>query len=294
MTARATILGAAGAMGSLFSRRLQQDGCEVAGFDLRAPADQSSFASFVAGDVLNLSDASRAMVTNADCVVICLPEPQAMEWVKRYASLLAAKMLVVDTMSVKTPITQLVQSLSLASEYLSINPMFAPSLGFEGQKVVAVPLRDGPGGAAFCESMRRWGSTIVSMDADRHDRACAMMQVATHIMLLALGEAVRGSGLKVDELVSIAPPPHLVCMGLIARILKAAPETYWDIQRYNPRAEEARRQLMSALESFDSTVNADDPVKFAAALKSLRESFGSSLDPLATLAARAIDAIKSK
>ena len=47
--------------------------------------------------------------------------------------------LLVDTLSVKSRFAQALEGVATQAELLGINPMFAPSLGFAGRSVVAVP-----------------------------------------------------------------------------------------------------------------------------------------------------------
>lgn len=294
---KVSILGASGAMGGLFARRMREVGWSVTGLDLREPASGGVFDEFVVGDATSLDAGSRAVIGRSDCVMICLPEEQAIR-AALALPLPSSIELLVDTLSVKTPFFERLTSAELPCEHLSINPMFAPSVGFEGQAVAVVAnQRIGQRGWTFIRMIEQWGARVASMSAERHDRLCAAMQAATHGALLALAE-VCASGFEVKDLIAIAPPPHLICLSLAARIATAAPETYWDIQRHNPHAGELRRQLIAALTELDDAVEQDDYARFARTLEALKRRFGDDLERLTGAAAGAIrgasDALRSR
>jgi prephenate dehydrogenase len=287
---RFSILGAAGAMGTLFARELKAAGHHVAGFDIHPPVVVKDFDSFTVGDVMRPSPSARDAWRESHVVVISLPHEPALEAIRAVVPLVSKRALVVDTLSVKTPVTEILTATPAECEYLSINPMFAPSLGFTGQKVVAIPYHSGDGAARFMRMMEGFGAGVVQMGAEEHDRACAVMQTATHAMLIALGQVVRDAGFSVDDLIKIAPPPHLMSLGLIARILSAAPEVYWDIQRDNPFAGELRQQLAAALSELDATATANDAAAFGARLAAMRKTFEPKLKALTNMSAEAIKA----
>lgn len=288
---RFSVLGAAGAMGALFARELRGAGRHVTGFDLRQPSERGDFDDFLVDDALRPSPASLDAWRVSDCVIIALPHAPALAGIKAVVSAASPRALVVDTHSVKTPVVQLLDSLpAIRCEYLSINPMFAPSLGFRGQKIVAVPCRAGDATRAFVHLMETWGVTVEHRSAEAHDRASAVMQVATHLALLLLGRAVRDGGVAIDDLLKIAPPPHLMLLAMLARVLNGAPETYWDIQKDNPFGDETRQRMAAALTHFDTLVRANNEGGFAAALKTIRERIEPAIPVLLPTGTAAIKA----
>lgn len=282
---RVTILGASGAVGGLFARKMRESGASVAGLDLRMPAHLEVFDDLVVGDALSPDAGARGLLDRSETVMLCLPEDQALRALDVLP--LSSIGLLVDTLSVKTPLFERSRSAEQPCEHLSINPMFAPSVGFEGQAVAAVKRRGGPRSAELLRSMESWGARVVEMSAEQHDRLCAATQAATHSALLALGGVCAG-GHDVEDLLEVAPPPHLICLSLAARIATAAPETYWDIQRHNPHAGALRRQLIAALTELDHAVETNDYQAFAGTLEALRRSFGGSLERLTRAASGAI------
>jgi prephenate dehydrogenase len=280
---RLTVVGAAGAVGSLFARALREAGWEVAGLDRRAPA--VALDALVLDDVAAPGAAARALLARSEAVMLCVPEETALA---ALSALPASLALLVDTLSVKTPLFARLDAAPPTCEVLSLDPMFAPSVGFAGQAVVAVRARAGERGDALLALLGRWGARVIGMSAEEHDRTSALTQAATHAALLALASAAAAGSM--EAVAAVAPPPHLACLALAARIAAAAPETYWDIQRHNPHAKAARRALAAALAEIDAAVEADDRDRFTAVLAALRRRLGEALPALPEAAAAVIQA----
>lgn len=282
-----TVVGAAGAVGSLFARKLGAAGWSVWGLDRRAP--EVDLDALVLADATAPDPPARALLARSEAVLLCLPEEAALRALSALPSPLG---LLADTLSVKTPLFAHLAGAQLTCEVLSLNPLFAPSVGFAGQAVAAVRARAGARGDALLALLRGWGARVITLSAEEHDRAAAATQAATHAALLALA-GVATAGTSVEALAAMAPPPHLLCLSLAARIAAAAPETYWDIQRHNPHAREARRGLAAALAAIDDAVEADDRARFLDVLADLRRRLGASLADTAAAAIGAASAVRA-
>jgi prephenate dehydrogenase len=252
---RTLILGAAGGFGRLLGSLLEG---EVAGADI-APG-----AGRLRGDARAPDAALRAELRSAGSVLLCLPEPAALAALDTVPSELPPGALLVDTLSVKTPVVRRLQRLRADLELLSLDPLFAPSVGLAGQNVAAVVVRDGPRGAALLARLEAAGATVLRMTADEHDRAAAGAQVAVHAAVLAYAQA--RARLGGDP--AFSTPPSRALDALVARVLAGAPEVYRHIQADNPYAAEARRALAAGLEEVER--HAGDPDGFARLLARLR------------------------
>src|SRR6478736_657185 len=140
------------------------------------------------------------------------------------------------------------------AEALSLNPMFAPALGFAGHPVASVVVRDGQRGRALCDLIEQWGARVVTVTADQHDRVAAAAQALTHAAVIAFGAALTELDVDIADLDRIAPPPHTALLSLLARIASGAPEVYWDVQAANPYAPAARRALSRGVSQLTGVV----------------------------------------
>jgi prephenate dehydrogenase len=227
----------------------------------------------VVDDICRPSPRTLQAIEASDLVVLATPEPVALEAVGVLLPRMRTGGLLVDTLSVKSRFAAALAGRATRAELLGINPMFAPSLGFAGRSVVAVPYAAGQSADAFIDFISAQGSTVVRLSAEQHDRVCAALQVATHAAVLGFGLALQASGHDVATAQQIAPPPHRALLALVARILAADPEVYRDIQAANPFAAEMRARLVEAHHRLGEVVATDDPHQFAAMVAQLRSMF---------------------
>lgn len=284
MTAAATIgrvvvAGGSGAVGSLFAERLQESGNDVVIVDRAVPGPTHRVTRFVRGDISDPGAEVADVVRTADAVLLSVPEPVALVAIGRLVKTLRPDALIADTLSVKSTVVPALHAAAMIAgeaEALSLNPMFAPSLGFEGHPVASVVVRDGQRGRALLDLIEQWGARVVTVTADQHDRLAAAAQALTHAAVIAFGAALTELDVDIADLDRIAPPPHTALLSLLARITSGAPEVYWDVQAANPHAPAARRALTRGVSQLTGVVEGGD----RAAFDDLLDRLGAVLGPL--------------
>ncbi|MCC6208607.1 MAG: prephenate dehydrogenase/arogenate dehydrogenase family protein [Gammaproteobacteria bacterium] len=273
---KVVILGGGGAMGTLLSACFSGVGMSVTVVDLvSAPVAGRHNVSCLTADVRALQGEARSVLGEADWVSAALPEKLLLETWETIVGLLAPGALFVDTLSVKLPLIGAMNARMPGSiEVLSINPMFAPSLGFAGQSVAVIELKCGERAALFLHLLQSLGARLIKTGAEQHDRNAAMLQAATHAAIIAFGAALRRLDYDIEAMLPLMTPPHRAMLALLARILGASPEVYWDIQAENPFAPAARRAIEEAMRELSATVDKQDPAHFLGLLEELRHMFG--------------------
>ncbi len=275
---RGVVAGGAGAVGSLFADRLSRSGVAVCIADRSAPARPGHDAARVLlGDITDPGPELKAEIAAADLVLLAVPEPVALAAINPLAGALRPGALLADTLSVKARVADAVRTMTTRAEAVSINPMFAPSLGFAGRPVAAVVVRDGPRGRALLDLIGTWGARIVVVTADQHDRLAAASQALTHATVLAFGLALAELQVDVADLGRIAPPPHATLLSLLARIASGTPEVYWDVQAANPYAPSARAALARGVSRLTQLLDQGDEAAFIAVLSGLGGGLGPAL-----------------
>jgi 4-amino-4-deoxyprephenate dehydrogenase len=249
--------GAAGAIGRSWTPRLAAD-ADVIGADLCSCASLEGAIEIAQLDLCQPGDERSALIGRADAVMICLPEGVALRIVDEVLDLMRPGALWVDTLSVTTPIVARLTSQRCDVEALSINPLFGPSVAPRGQCVLAVPVREGPRSRAFCESIVRLGASVERLSAEEHDRHTSAIQVLAHATLLAFGRALQALRYDLLDRPTATTPTMRTLLALLARMSSLSPDVYWDIQRANPYAVEARAALMAAAEDLGRIVGAAD------------------------------------
>lgn len=187
---------------------------------------------------------------------LAVPEQAALSAIKPLTGLLRPGTLLVDTLSVKTPLIKQVRESASALEVVSLNPMFAPSLGIEGRPVATLVVNEGPRGLELLRLIEGWGGRVVLVDEHDHDRLAAASQALTHAAVLGFGLAMSQLDVDIKELRAIAPPPAAMLLALLARITAGSPEVYWDVQAANPEAPAAREALAGGCDGSPTTSGA--------------------------------------
>jgi 4-amino-4-deoxyprephenate dehydrogenase len=285
---RCVVVGGSGAVGAMFADRLAHSGTRVCVVD-RAPG--GSGARFVRGDITAIDDRLAAELGAADLVLLAVPEPVALAAVGPVAAALRPGAVLADTLSVKGRIVAALRTGFPSVEAVSLNPMFAPALGFASRPVVAVMVRDGQGAREVLGLIESWGGRVVRMSADEHDRMAGASQALTHAAVLAFGLGLAELGVDFAALDAVAPPPHSTLLALLARITGGTPEVYWDVQAANPHAARSRRALADGLGRIARLADDADEAGFTAALAELRGLFGADLDRHRATCARVFEAI---
>ncbi|MFC9551169.1 prephenate dehydrogenase dimerization domain-containing protein [Rhodococcus sp. NPDC056960] len=277
------LIGGSGDVGRMLATRLRGDGNTVRTIDVRF-TDRSD-PDQLKGDVTDPSPEVRAVVRSSDAVILAIPEGAALDAIPFVVAELSAHALLVDTLSVKSRFDAALRDSALRNSAVGINPMFAPSLAPEGRPIAAVTYRDDGDVDWFLSSLSGWGSSVVRLDAENHDRLTAATQALTHAGILAFGLALAELGVDGAALTAMGTPPHLVSLALLARVGGGVPEVYRDIQAGNPFAGDARRALAAALATLTETVEQGTEDDFASLMSRSTSTLGDRSEPLARLCA---------
>ncbi|ARP73030.1 hypothetical protein LK07_28230 [Streptomyces pluripotens] len=287
MIKRAVVVGGAGAVGQLFAERLLASGAAVTIVDPVAPGKTpdgavvgtgtGEHATWMRGDITAMDFRLAAEIGHADLIVLAVPEPVAIAAVHEICEELRPDALLVDTLSVKQSMAAALRARAPGVQAVGLNPMFAPSLGFEGRPVAAVVVTEGQRTGDLLTLVESWGATVVRVDAQRHDRLAASVQALVHAAVLGFGLALAELDVPAADVRAAAPPPANTLLALLARIASGTPEVYWDVQHGNPEAAAARSALAGSVRRLAEIVEHGTEASFAEALATLREHLGEDL-----------------
>lgn len=247
------IIGASGKVGQLFASAFKMSGIKVDGIDLRRLKSCDRFYErFNVANANDFSERTRETISNSNCVMVCLPYAAGLKCVQvLLKNILRPGVLLVDTLSVKSEIASNCQiARSNRIEFLSINPLFGPQLGFQGQTIAAVPLRSGRLSKELIRIFESWGTEVLVLTANEHDTATATMQVGAHAILFAIASLFTGMERNVP-LGRCSTPVSRTLAALVCRLVFGNPQLYWEIQHFHPYAEQTRKALISALRELD-------------------------------------------
>ncbi len=258
----AVVFGVHGAVGQALACQLIESGVSVVGLDLLDGSSCPDGITYVQCDATDPTSAGLEAIGAADTVLLCLPEEVAIGALPTVVQRASRDSLIVDTLSVKQRVVATLALLRPAQQYLSINPMFSPRLGFSGQNVAIVKVNDGPRAAEFESLLASWGATTAAVAAEEHDRMTALIQAATHAAIMSIGLTLHDWGYDVAKGISLATPPHRMCLALLARMTDASPEVYWDIQQSNSYGSEARKSLLESVKHLSDVVAMEEEGRF--------------------------------
>jgi prephenate dehydrogenase len=263
---RFAIVGGLGQVGRLFSQLLASHG-EVVIVDPAATAASGADYRIVAAAVESGHPDVHSVLAAADIVLLTLPEAAALSATPAVAEMMKPGALLADTLSVKAAIVPLLAEWAgrCALQACSLAPMFGPALGMAGRPLATITVAGGDRVDELLTLIGDAGARLVATTAEDYDRLAAVLQGATHAAVLAFGSAVARSGCDIGALLSLAPPPHLVMLALLARIVSGVPEVYWDIQM-GPHAAMMRGMVRDGLDALDRCADHADYESFAAAI----------------------------
>jgi prephenate dehydrogenase len=189
--------------------------------------------------------------------------------------------MIAHTCSVQVPVTETLLEIDRPFQILGLNPMFGPSLDPSGRPIAAIVVKGGPFVEHLLSILEEADTEVVRVGAADHDQICSITQSATHAALLSFATTLLSSGISLDVISRLAPPPCVALMALIARIVSGAPEVYWDIQFANPDARRARGLLLEAIAKLSAIVDAGNAAEFERSLADVTAYFSSGLESLA-------------
>ena len=247
------IAGCNGQFGSVVGKKLKASGAVVWGLDLgESELLTNTFDRYVQGSISDPNDTVLAAVKNADCTILCVPEPVILEALPKILPFVEPGACVADIASVKSRIASVIGDYSGSAGYLSLHPMFAPVDDFSNRNMVVVHLRPNDASSSVMEMIVSWGARITSITAEEHDRLTSYVQVVPHALILTFGSVLSRSGISIDDFQNVATPVMTQMLTLLSRMLVGGDDTYWSIQTDNPFAVGARHEARDALDSLNA------------------------------------------
>ncbi len=267
------IVGGAGQMGRLFERKLQERGHQI--------------------HILDKGDdvPGAAAVRESDIVVIAVPMHLAVDMARTLGPLVRKDALLCDINSLKADVCAAMAE-TARSEAMGLHPMFGPSVrSLRRQKVVACPVNAGPKGRWLCGELGRMGMELIESDPVTHDRMMAVIQVLVHFSALVMGEALRRTGLCVEDSLQFTSPIYRLELAFVGRLFTQNPDLYAEILMSNPHGPEVRRSFLAAASDLEAAATAGDREQFRAIFHSVSEYFSDFGDEAMALSDFIIEAL---
>jgi chorismate mutase/prephenate dehydrogenase len=237
------IVGGGGRMGRRFATELQQRGHEI--------------------DVLECDDGRdrAAAVAAADVTMVAVPMEHAATVAAEVSPHVRAGALLCDINSLKQDVCAAMAS--CPGEAVGLHPMFGPTVhSLRRQKVVVCPVRDGEGGKWLRRELGQMGMELIESDARTHDRMMSVVQVLVHYATIVMGDALRRSGLSIEESLRYTSPIYRLELAFVGRLFAQNPDLYAEIEMTNPHGAAAREHFLDAARTLHEVIAAGDRARF--------------------------------
>ncbi len=249
------LLGGAGEMGTLLTRVLRGRGHRVDIYDLDDDRDL--------GEVVGA----------AEIVMVCVPMDIAVETVRAVGPHMAPGALLCDINSLKRDVCDALGD-ATTGEALGTHPMFGPTVSsLRRQKVVLCPVRPGPLGQWWTRELGQLGAELITTTAEDHDRMMAIIQVLVHFHTIVMGDALRRTGVAVEDSLRFTSPIYRVEMSVVGRLFGQDPRLYAEIEMQNPYGPEVIGHFMDAAEATRAAVARGDRDGFCDLFDAVSEYF---------------------
>ncbi|HMQ46408.1 MAG TPA: prephenate dehydrogenase/arogenate dehydrogenase family protein [Saprospiraceae bacterium] len=250
-----TIIGINGGFGKLFSQALFEKDFQLTGVDQQLSVyENAPKLGYIQANIFDFENKLKAVLQKTDALLFGIPEAVLLRVYQPILRTLTPGTLVIDTLSVKSPILDLAKVRD-DLEILSLNPLFAPDLGFQNQNIAAVSLHSGLRTGIFLQLLREWGAKVSLLSAAEHDQLTAITQVATHFSLLSFGACLRKWGYQPKT--ELFTPVHEILLSLVGRMVSQNAAVYWKIQTDNPYGQIAREMFLESAEEIKQLIDTE-------------------------------------
>jgi len=252
---RFLIVGGGGRMGRLLGRELGERGHTI--------------------DVLEAGNGRdrRQAVREAEVIMVAVPMGRAVEVVTEVAPHVRKEALLCDINSLKQEVCEAMGA-RCGGEALGLHPMFGPTTRtLRRQKIVACPVKRGPVGAWLQGELGRMGAEIIETDPASHDRMMAVVQVLVHYSTLVMGEALRSTGVSVEESLRFTSPIYRLELAFVGRLFAQNAELYAEIEMGNPYGDEFRHCFFEAAGIVNRAIRTGDRGEFRRLFEGISDYF---------------------
>lgn len=233
-----------GRLGRLMAKNLAQD-CDLFIFDQEDFKEQIS--------ELGAIPASLKEVCQCPVVIPFVPISSLQELLKEMAPLLQKNALIIDVCSVKElPVKWMQELLPPDTSILATHPMFGPDSAkttLFGCKIVLCPVRIDPQiYKEISAYLENHGLKVIESTPEDHDKQIAHSLLLTHF----LGRTLMDFG---AENLEIDTKGYRRLMKILETVENDSWQLFVDMNKYNPYAEETRKEFIQSLKKINDKVS---------------------------------------
>jgi len=264
---KVTIIGAAGKMGTWFTRYFTEKGNEISVFDLNYNKAEEIAKEYNAENTVNMISA----VKEADIILVAVPIANTSEIVTRVSKSVKKGAIIIEIASFKERIINaLTKIMNNNLVFLSIHPMFGPgATNLSNLKIIVVTEMDSEKEVKITKKIFP-EANVVSASAKEHDEAMSIILSFTHFINVTYASILSSKDLK--NLRRLSGTTFNLQLTLAESILHDDPEFLAALLLENKYAEKEIRQLVNVTNSLGNLALQNETEKLKSTLRTLRRT----------------------
>ncbi len=209
-----------------------------------------------------------------ELAIISVPIEVTVSVARKIAPHLPPKCVLADITSIKKiPLTAMLKAHQ--GPVIGFHPLFGPTPStMDKQIVVVTPGRDIAGCQWLIDQFSAWGSIILQVDAEEHDKIMSIVQTVRHFATFAFGQFLRRKQINLPRTLEFSSPIYRLELGMVGRLFAQDPSLYAEIIFASP---ERCALLMEYLESLSTNfemVKTGNKQTFLTEFKKISDWFG--------------------
>ncbi len=255
------LVGGRGQMGRLFHRAFTASGHEVR--------------------ILEQDDWDHAadLCADAGLVVIGAPIAATAEAIEACRGIVPPDAILADITSLKTAPVQAMLD-AHPGPVVGLHPMFGPTVGSLAKQVVVCCHGRGEEHYSWLlDQFRTWGTTVVEVDAETHDRHMGIVQALRHFATFVYGTHLMEENVDLPQVLAMSSPIYRLELAMVGRLFAQDPDLYTDIIFGSSEGPELAGRYHERFKSALDIYLAGDREEFRTQFRNVSRWFG----PLAEL-----------
>ncbi len=205
------------------------------------------------------------LVTDSDVIILAVPISHMEKVLDQIFPYLEGRT-VIDVCSVKSGIVEKFQRLhelynSVECSYLSIHPMFAPTI----ESVVGQVILFNYAHVRKSSTTEKWksffaegGAQVMEVDHIEHDKTMGIIQGLNHFNVFVSAKTLARHGDNLELIKRLSSPTYRIFVIFFTRYVMQTPRLYAEIQIFNPYVKEIVRLFMEEAQQLLTVIEQQD------------------------------------
>ncbi|OUJ18333.1 Prephenate dehydrogenase TyrA [Methanonatronarchaeum thermophilum] len=261
-----TIVGGAGRMGHWIAQNLKNQNTEIHITDKNKKKGKKTARKLEIKYHQNYSP-----IKNSDIVIISVPIKATTKVIKEVGPKMKKNSLLMDVTSIKEqPVNAMKKHVPKHVEKIGTHPLFGPEgTTFKDKNIVLVPINADKWLDKVKKYITNQGGNIRTMTASEHDKAMAVVQGASHLLLILFGSILKNQKFNINQNNDLTTPTFRLLHKDLDRILVQNPELYASIQTHNRYIPMIHKKTIKDYQKMLETIETQDTEKLSQIIENI-------------------------